>query len=98
MNSTAKAPLRGFSPGFSPPSGILTDYAAAAEIGHVTRARLTQIMNRLHLAPDIQEALLFLPRVECGRDPITERDVRPIVAVSDWRKQRRLWKSLLIHW
>src|SRR5690606_20620100 len=34
------------------------DQAELAELGHVTRARVTQIMNFLHLAPDIQEALL----------------------------------------
>jgi hypothetical protein len=32
-----------------------------ASLGQVTRARICQIMNLLHLAPDIQEALLFLP-------------------------------------
>jgi hypothetical protein len=44
-----------------------------ADLGHVTRARVCQIMNLLQLAPDIQEAILFLPRVEGGRDPIKER-------------------------
>jgi hypothetical protein len=55
---------------------------------------MSQITNLLHLAPDIQEAILSLPPVEHGRDPITERELRPIVAVLDWRKQRRLWKGL----
>ena len=41
-------------------------------IGHVIRARVTQIINLNLLAPDIQEDLLFLPRVERGRDPIRE--------------------------
>ena len=50
-------------------------------------------MNLLNLAPDIQEAILGLPPVEYGRDPITERDLRVIVAVPDWRKQRRLWAA-----
>lgn len=74
---------------------VLTDYAAAARLGHVTGARMTQITNLLHLAPDIQEAILFLPQVEHGRDPITEREIRSIVAIPDWRKQRRLWASLM---
>jgi len=60
----------------------------------VTRARVTQIMNLMHLAPDIQESVLFLPRVEQGRDQITERDLRPIAAIVDWRKQRRTWREL----
>src|SRR5215510_8373808 len=43
-------------------TGMVRDYAEFARLGHVTRARITQIMNLLHLAPDIQEHLLFLPR------------------------------------
>ncbi len=71
--------------------GAVADYAEIARLGHVTRARLTQIVNLLNLAPDIQEALLCLPRVEKGRDPITERELRPIVTEVDWQKQRRMW-------
>lgn len=47
--------------------GNVADYAELARLGHVTRARLTQIMNLLALAPDIQEATLFLPPVEVGK-------------------------------
>lgn len=42
-------------------------------------------MNLLNLAPDIQEQVLYLPRVERGRDSVTERDLRPLTAVADWR-------------
>lgn len=73
---------------------VVADQADLARLGHVTRARVTQIMNLLHLAPDIQEALLFLPRIERGKDPIQERQLRPIAAVPDWRKQRRMWIEL----
>jgi hypothetical protein len=51
-------------------------------------------MNLLNLAPDIQEALLDLPRTERGRDPLRERDMRPIAAEPDWTKQRALWREL----
>jgi hypothetical protein len=71
--------------------GVVADQAELARLGHVTRARMTQIMNLLNLAPDIQEDILFLPPKEKGRDRITERDVRPIVNLPDWRKQRRSW-------
>lgn len=54
-------------------------------------SRVTQIMDLLMLAPDIQEALLFLPPIHRGRDPITERDVRRILAVLDWGKQKSGW-------
>lgn len=70
--------------------GEVADYADLARLGYVSRARVTQIMNLLNLAPDIQEAILFLPGVERGRDPITERDLRPVAAVLDWRKQRKM--------
>ena len=75
-------------------SGEVRDQASLASVGHVTRARVTQIMNLLQLAPDIQEQLLFLPRTEQGRDAILERDLRPITLTLDWRKQRRMWRDL----
>jgi hypothetical protein len=74
--------------------GEVRDYAALARLGHVTRARVTQIMNLLNLAPDIQEALLFLPPIEAGRDPIKEWQVRPLAAQWDWKVQRRSWQRL----
>ena len=52
-------------------------------------------MNLLCLAPDLQEALLFLPPTPRGRDPIILADLMPIAARIDWRKQRRLWRQLL---
>jgi hypothetical protein len=47
--------------------GVIENYTEIGRLGHVTRARVTQIMNLLHLAPDIQEEILFLPRTERGR-------------------------------
>jgi hypothetical protein len=74
---------------------VIVDQSELARLTHVTQPRITQIMNLLHLAAGIQEALLFLPPVLHGRDPLTERDLRPIVTVCDWRKQQDLWKRLL---
>jgi hypothetical protein len=74
--------------------GVVAGYAELARLGHVTRARVTQVMNLLNLAPDIQEQLLFLPRVEGGRDPVVLRDLQPVVAVADWKKQRKMWAEL----
>ena len=59
--------------------GVVKDYAELARLGHITRARLTQIMNLTLLAPSIQEELLFLPRVERGRDTVIIRDLQPAV-------------------
>ena len=75
--------------------GAVTDQAELARLGHVTRARVSQIMNLLHLAIDIQEAILFLPVVERGRDPLVLRDLQPIATTPDWRKQRKAWAGLL---
>ncbi len=70
--------------------GAVRDYAELARLGHVSRARITQIMNLNNLAPDIQEEILFLPRVEHGRDPVREHTVRPMAATLDWGRQRRM--------
>lgn len=72
-------------------AGKIDNQAELAQLGNVSRARVTQIMNLLMLAPDIQEDLLFLPRVESGRDPLHLRQLQPIAAIPDWRKQRSLW-------
>jgi hypothetical protein len=74
--------------------GEVKDYAGLARLGHVSRARVTQIMNLLNLAPDIQEQILFLPEVEAGRDPVKEWEVRPIMAEASWVKQRGMWRGL----
>jgi len=74
--------------------GEITDQAELARLGQVSRARMTQIMNLLLLAPDIQEEILFLPRTLAGRDPIRERHIRLITTVLDWQKQRRLWQEV----
>ncbi len=74
--------------------GEVVDYAELARLGHVTRARLTQIMNLTLLAPDIQEQILFLPRTTRGHDPIAERDMRPIAAEVHWGRQRRMWARI----
>jgi len=75
--------------------GEVRDCADLARLGYVTRARISQIMNLLTLAPQIQEELLFLPKVYAGRDPITDRDLRQIARGPLWWQQRKLWKRLL---
>ena len=74
--------------------GTIRDYATLARLGHVSRARMSQLMNLLLLAPDIQEEILFLPPSQTGRDPITLRHLQPIARVPSWTKQRRLWHQL----
>ena len=74
--------------------GKVADQAALARLGHVSRSRITQLLNLLNLAPDIQEAILFLPRTLRGKDLITERDLRPIAATLYWNKQRAMWNPM----
>jgi hypothetical protein len=54
---------------------------------------MTQIMNLLHLAPDIQEALLFLPPVRGREESVSERDLRKVAAERSWMRQRANWRS-----
>ena len=74
--------------------GQVTGYAELARLGHVTRARLSQIMSLLSLAPHLQEEILFLPRTLKGRDPIQLRHLLRITVIPDWRKQKTRWKAL----
>jgi len=74
----------------------IEDYADLARLGHVTRARVSQIMGLLKLASDIQEAILFLPKTAKGRDPISARDVLKLGSIQDWEEQRRVWQKRLI--
>jgi len=74
--------------------GKVADQSELARLVHVTQPRMTQIMNLLHLAPDIQEDVLHLPSVAEGRDPITERHLRPISRFPAWSKQRMSWRQV----
>lgn len=74
--------------------GVVADQSALAQICEVTQPRITQIMNLLHLAPDIQEEVLNLPPAPKGRDNVTERDLRPIAAIISWDRQRRDWRAI----
>jgi hypothetical protein len=73
--------------------GEVRDYADLARLGYVTRARVTQIMNLLNLAPDIQEEILFLPKTQRARDLVTERRMRQIARAVAWNRQRRAWRA-----
>jgi hypothetical protein len=76
-------------------SGYAQDYAELARLGGVSRARITQIMNLLLLAPQIQEEILFLPEVEQGRDRMVLRMLQPITQQLTWNAQLKAWKQLL---
>ena len=75
--------------------GTVADYTELARLGYVTVARISQIMNLLYLAPDLQETLLFLPAAQQGRDRIHLRLVQPIASLWCWKQQRRRWQEML---
>ncbi len=74
--------------------GTFKDLADVARAVGVTRPRMTQVSNLLLLAPAIQEAILELPPVTEGRDPISERTLRAIVAEVEWDRQTELWSEV----
>jgi hypothetical protein len=74
--------------------GSVRGYAELARLGHVTPARITQIMSLSYLAPDIQESILFSGS-ESGLPSIAEGHVRHIARCIHWDQQRRLWRDLV---
>jgi hypothetical protein len=74
--------------------GHVYDYAEIATLGHVTRARVTQIMNLRLLAKDIQEQLLTMPRLLNGRDTLCLRSLQTLSVEPCWKKQRIAWSQL----
>jgi hypothetical protein len=74
-------------------SGAVTGYAELARLGHVSPARLTQILVLLHLAPSIQEYLLFLSAADARF--IGESELRKIAREPRWDRQRQLFAQHL---
>jgi hypothetical protein len=75
-------------------TGQFRDQADLARLGQVSRARISQILGLIHLAPDIQEEILFLEGSGRKLDLLLA-DLRPICAVADWNAQRRRWRALM---
>ena len=72
--------------------GVVADQAELARLGQVTRARVTQIMDLLNLAPQIQEELLQAR--ESSLHSLSERRLRPVSSIICWRGQLKEWNSL----
>jgi hypothetical protein len=73
--------------------GVVANRAEIARMMGLTRARVTQMMNLLYLAPDIQEELLLPPSGERPELELPERAMRPITRIPDWNDQRKLWRA-----
>jgi hypothetical protein len=76
-------------------SGEIVNQADIARQEGITRARVTQVMGMLRLAPDIQEKILTSPHSP-HRRPVTERMLRPIGAIADHRDQLREFNKNLM--
>ena len=74
---------------------VVHNYAVLAALGRVSRSRLTQVMNLLNLAPDIQEQILFLTWETAEQCGIHERSVRQLSSQLSWIKQRARWQVLI---
>lgn len=75
-------------------TGVVRTQMELAELTKFTTARISQIMDLLVLAPDIQEEILFLPPVTKGLAPVTERELRPMLKTLVWSEQRERWAEL----
>lgn len=75
-------------------SGVVKDQAALAALVGVSRARVTQVMDLLHLAPDLQEQVLFLVDHGPHRGSIRHSVLVRVAAEPRWAEQRRLWSNL----
>jgi hypothetical protein len=74
-------------------SGTIADYGELARLGHICPARLCQIMVLLHLAPSIQEYVLFLAPADTRS--VSEVALRKIAREPRWDRQRKLFEQLL---
>lgn len=75
-------------------AGEFADFADMARKLGFTRARVTQLMDLLLLAPEVQEEVLFL-EAPAGRQPLSERGLREaLLGTLDWQEQRRRWGQL----
>lgn len=70
------------------------DCGELAKFGRISRPRLTQILNLLSLAPDLQEELLFLEPSDSGRERLTEKTLRRLSSIWDWDEQRPAFKAI----
>ena len=74
--------------------GEASNQAAIARQEGITRARVTQVMGLLRLAPQIQQRVLSLPDM-IRRPTITERTLRPITQLENVTDQKAEFEGLI---
>jgi len=75
-------------------SGQVVSQTDIAKQERITRARVTQVMGMLRLAPELREKILSMPKV-VRRPLLTERVLRPIATITDYHDQIREFHKLL---
>ena len=75
-------------------NGEIENQAAIARREGLTRARITQIMGLLRLAPDIRAQILSAPAAARCRDHVAERTLRSVLGEGTFARQRRAWRRL----
>ena len=75
-------------------SGEVSTQAALARREGITRARVTQILGLLRLAPAIQHHILAMPRT-VGRPTISERVLRSITMFDDQQQQLHAFADIV---
>ena len=72
--------------------GTVKNYSELAHLGQVSTSRISQVMNLLHLAPDIQEDLLLGSRPASW---LRESAIRRLSTIVLWSEQRDRWRKLV---
>lgn len=75
--------------------GVVADRAAVARQLGFTRARVTQLLDLLLLAPDLQDAVLRLEAVD-GVEELAERTLRAVAHAGTWAEQRSAWTAICL--
>ena len=75
-------------------AGEVDTQAEIARREGITRARVTQIMALLRLAPEIQDLILAMPE-GVGRPAISERVLRPLMQLENQMDQAARFRELL---
>lgn len=74
-------------------NGAVADRAAVARNLGLTRARVTQLLDLLLLAPDLQLAVLEMEAID-GVEPTSERPLRQVAHALRWDSQRTRFREL----
>jgi hypothetical protein len=75
-------------------AGEVRTQADIAQREGITRARVTQIMRLLRLAPEFQEQILSMPDIT-RRSAITERQLRPMIIEAEGARHEGPIASLM---